>query len=201
MTPPASAMDRPNHPPVPLKNRSLAALLAFLLPGMGHVYQGRYGKGALYFVCILGLYGVGFAMGEGANVYWTWVNPMRDSESFRLHYLGQFWVGLPAWPALLQATLVHLGRPPILDGFMAAPVLDPSMEAPVREAMEHVVNKVFSLHQRWGGLKEIGDIYTTIAGLLNVLAIYDAYEGPAYRDTPADDEATTDKVDDGGDLR
>ena len=29
---------------------------------------------------------------------------------------------------------------------------------------------------------EIGTIYTTVAGLLNILAIYDAYEGPAYLD-------------------
>ena len=99
----------------------------------------------------------------------------------RPQFLGQFWVGLPAWPALLQATLVHLGQRPILDGFMAAPMLDPSMNEAVRGVMEKVVNHAFSLHQKYGGLKEVGDIYTTIAGLLNILAIYDAYEGPADR--------------------
>ena len=36
------------------------------------------------------------------------------------------------------------------------------------------------LHPRLGKLVEIGTIYTTVAGLLNILAIYDAYEGPAY---------------------
>jgi len=36
------------------------------------------------------------------------------------------------------------------------------------------------LHHRLGKLVEIGTIYTTVAGLLNVLAIYDALEGPAF---------------------
>jgi hypothetical protein len=38
------------------------------------------------------------------------------------------------------------------------------------------------LHPRLGKLVEIGTIYTTVAGLLNILAIYDAYEGPAYQE-------------------
>ncbi|RUL89540.1 DUF6677 family protein [Tautonia sociabilis] len=178
-------MDRPNPDLIPLKNRSKAAALALIWPGLGHLYQGRYAKGILYLICIFGLYAVGFALGEGANVYWTWVNPLRDAEHFRLYYLGQFWVGLPAWPALLQATLVHLGHQPILDGFMAAPLLEPGMNDEVRGVMEKVVNHAFSLHQKYGGLKEVGDIYTTIAGLLNVLAIYDAFEGPADRANPS----------------
>jgi len=176
-------MDRPttdSH--VPLKNRSRAALLALLLPGLGHFYQGRTGKAVLYMICILGLYVVGFSLGDGQNVYWTWVNPLRNPEHFRLYFLGQFWVGLPAWPALVQATLINVGHAPLFDGFMAAPVLDPSMEGELREVMKEVVRRVNALHQKYGGLKEIGDIYTTVAGLLNILAIYDAYDGPALAD-------------------
>ena len=47
-------------------------------------------------------------------------------------------------------------------------------------------NILNGLHPRLGKLVEIGTIYTTVAGLLNILAIYDAYEGPAYQDE--DDE-------------
>ena len=47
------------------------------------------------------------------------------------------------------------------------------------EPPQNVIN---GLHPRLGKLVEIGTIYTTVAGLLNVLAIYDAYEGPAYAD-------------------
>ena len=47
---------------VDLKDRRLAALLAWLVPGLGHFYQGRIGKGVLYAVCILSLYIVGMVV-------------------------------------------------------------------------------------------------------------------------------------------
>jgi hypothetical protein len=152
--------------PIPLRNPYWAAFLAWLFPGLGHFYQGRTGKGWLYLICILSLYYLGFVMGEGKIVYWRWVNPMNNPEKFCLHYIGQFFVGLPALPALIQATLSHYDFSPILGGFMAEPPQ----------------NVLYGLHPRLGKLVEIGTIYTTVAGLLNILAIYDAYEGPAYTD-------------------
>jgi hypothetical protein len=152
------------EPPIPLKNPRVAAFLAWLIPGLGHVYQGRIGKGFLYAVCILSLYSLGFFLGEGKIVYWRWVNPLHNPEKFCLYYLGQFFVGLPALPALIQGTLQKFGHAPILWGIMAEP--DP--------------NVLNGLHPRLGKLVEIGSMYTAVAGLLNVLAIYDAYEGPAY---------------------
>ena len=105
-------------------------------------------------------------MGEGKIVYWRWVNPLNNPEKFCLYYIGQFFVGLPALPALIQGTLQLLRLDPILWGFMAEP-------------SQNVIN---GLHPRLGKLVEIGTIYTTVAGLLNILAIYDAYEGPAYQE-------------------
>ena len=46
-------------------------------------------------------------------------------------------------------------------------------------------------HRELGGRFELGVVYTMIAGLLNILAVYDAYEGPAYEDE--EDENETDK--------
>ena len=109
---------------------------------------------------------MGMVMGEGKIVYWRWVNPFNNPEKFCIYYLGQFWVGLPALPALIQGTLQHFGHDPILGGFLAEP-------------SQTVLN---GLHPRLGKLVEIGTIYTTVAGLLNILAIYDAYEGPAYQE-------------------
>lgn len=152
------------HLPVALRNPRTAAFLAWLVPGLGHVYQRRFGKGALYAVCILSLYTTGFVMGEGKIVYWRWVNPLNNPEKFSLYYLGQFFVGLPALPALIQGTLKYLGSNPIPWIGMAEPD-------------SNVIN---GLHPRLGKLVEIGSMYTAVAGLLNVLAIYDAYEGPAY---------------------
>lgn len=157
---------------VPLRNPYLAAFLAWLWPGLGHFYQGRKAKGWLYAISILSLYFIGFAMGEARIVYWRWVSPLSDPEHFSIYYLGQFFVGLPALPALIQGTL-HYFEPTIsvLGGFMAPPE-------------QSLLN---GLHPRLGKLVEVGTIYTTVAGLLNILAIYDAYEGPAY-DALADDE-------------
>ena|GEM_PF-1234680 len=165
-----SITPRMSNTPVPLRNRHLAALLAWMIPGLGHIYQKRTSKGILYAVCILTLYFLGFAFGQGKNVYWRWVNPLHSPDKFCLHYLGQFFVGLPALPALIQATLVHYGFPTLLGGFMAEP-------------SQNVINGLNSS----GRLVDVGTIYTTVAGLLNVLAIYDALEGPAYADLEAEE--------------
>ena len=157
--------------PVPLRNRYLAALLAWLVPGSGHIYQGRTAKGILYALCILSLYFLGFALGDGKIVYWRWVNPMQNPDKFCLHYVGQFFVGLPALPALVQSTLSYYGLPTILGGIMAEPT-------------QNVINGL----QGYGKLIEVGTIYTTVAGLLNVLAIYDAFDGPAYADLDDQEE-------------
>jgi Family of unknown function (DUF6677) len=152
--------------PITFRNPLKAAFLAWLVPGWGHYYQGRKGKAFLYAFCILGLYFVGLYMGEGKIVYWRWVNPFHNPEKFCVHYLGQFFVGLASLPALIQGTLQYYGKDFILGGILAEP-------------SQVVLN---GLHPRLGKLVEIGTIYTTIAGLLNILAIYDAYEGPAYLD-------------------
>lgn len=171
-------------PTVELRNPAIAALLAWLVPGLGHFYQGRTGKGILYSVCILGLYLMGMVMGQGQIVYWRWVNPLNYPEKFCLYYLGQFFVGLPALPALIQGTLHHYGLEPILGGFMAEPK---------QEALN-------ALQVHLGKLVEIGSIYTCIAGLLNILAIYDAYEGPAYVESeePAADRTSARTLPAGG---
>ncbi|MDB5351585.1 MAG: hypothetical protein JWN86_2832 [Planctomycetota bacterium] len=153
---------------IPLKNPYLAAFLAWLVPGLGHFYQGRRGKGVLYFVCILGLFVAGLTMGGGKIVFWRWVSPFQNFEDFRLWYLAQFWVGLAAFPAVIQSTLARYGMSPILGGYLAEPAL-------------HVLN---GMHRQYGRFIDIGTVYTAIAGLLNVLAIYDAFEGPALADEP-----------------
>ncbi len=157
------------QPPIPLKNRYLAALLAWMVPGLGHFYQGRMGKGALYAASILSLFFVGLALGDWRIVYWRWVSPLADSEHFCFAYLGQFFAGLAALPALIQATLGYYGHEATLWSFEA----EPSQ------------NELFGLYPKLGRLVEVGSLYTTVAGLLNILAIYDAFEGPASLADPA----------------
>src|SRR3954466_13370719 len=54
---------------IELKEPWLAALLAWLVPGLGHLYQGRVGKGMLFFFCVLGTFVFGMVIGEGKVVY------------------------------------------------------------------------------------------------------------------------------------
>jgi TM2 domain-containing membrane protein YozV len=159
------------HPKLDLKNRYLALVLAWMVPGLGHFYQGRIAKGLLYATCILSLFVVGLAMGDWKIIYWRWVSPSTNTEAFCFNYLGQFWAGPVALPALIQATLTRYHQTPTLWGFMAEP-------------SQNVIN---GLYPRLGKFVEIGTLYTTVAGLLNILAMYDAFEGPAHLN---EDQAT-----------
>ena len=106
-----------------LENGPQAALLSYLVPGMGQMYQGRIGKGILFFLCIYALFFYGQWLGSGtahiddkdynvtSNVYlphtahlsnpWNLPDTLADLYN-RPHFLGQFWVGIVAWPAIWQ---------------------------------------------------------------------------------------------------
>ena len=75
------------------------AFLAWLLPGLGHLYQGRTGKGILFFVCIVGTFIYGLYLGDGRVVYAS--TPILS----RWQFLCQVGVGLPALPAVLTDIL------------------------------------------------------------------------------------------------
>ncbi len=93
-------------PRLNLKNRNVAAVLAFLIPGAGHWYQGRCFKAAIYSVCILSTFFWGQAMAEWKGVYFRWQD-FEGNNRFRtrdrtIGYLSQVLVGLPALPAVVQ---------------------------------------------------------------------------------------------------
>ena len=88
---------------IDLKNRWVAGILAFLVPGAGHLYQGRFIKAAIYFVCILGLFFTGMAMAEWRAVQ----TPTREAVEDRqltslLKYSAQAGVGVAALYGLVQ---------------------------------------------------------------------------------------------------
>jgi hypothetical protein len=144
---------------VELRDPWVAAILAWLVPGLGHIYQGRTAKGLLFMICILSTFFYGLYLSDGRAVYASWVEGDK-----RLYYLCQVFVGLPALPALLQNYLVHSGKAPLWGGIMAPPVTPAQLSEWYK-----TLNVYFDL----------GTVYTTIAGLLNVLVIYDAWGGPA----------------------
>lgn len=162
---------------VNLKDPILAGILAWLVPGAGHLYQHRRAKAAIFFVCIFGTFMYGMFLGEGRVVYAQWEGP----EFRRYPYICQVGVGLPSLPAAVLAWTdgeSFFGTkwyvPPEIFGGKS-PELD-------------------ELHLRLNRRFELGTVFTMIAGLLNVLAIYDAVCGPAYSIArrprrPGDDEA------------
>ena len=154
------------HIEIDLRQPGLAAFWAWLWPGAGHLYQRRYAKGILFMVCILSTYFYGLAMAGGHVVYASWKAPER-----RWQYFCQFGVGLPALPALVQARRMATGDPLLFDGIMAPPQYEPFMQG---------ADELSKWHLEYKLLFELGTLYTMIAGLLNVLAIYDAYAGPVW---------------------
>jgi hypothetical protein len=99
-------MSKKLDPRITLKNRTQAVILAIIMPGLGHFYQGRYFKGLIFSVCILGTFFFGVSMGEGRTVYLRYYQSSRDHEGFarkwNIGYVSQVLVGAVAWPAIIQ---------------------------------------------------------------------------------------------------
>ena len=82
------------------RNPIISGMLAFLIPGAGHLYQGRWFKGCIYFFCILGAYFGGMQLGEGAVVYQKPIG--RNIRNVTLTFLAQSPIGIPSLVALYQ---------------------------------------------------------------------------------------------------
>jgi hypothetical protein len=259
-------------PRITLKNRWLAGILAFLLPGAGHLYQGRKFKGIVCCASVLVTFFTGMCMGDWSVVYWK-----RDPQNFLNPYYAQVFVGLPALPSLIQSrrfqdqrgdeigisgpldtsfegnVRFHESGAKIPDGHLVGrisirpggdrgdgraavgefkgtltrengkpeertlylddvPRLGPAVDAdPDRSLNMEVVDKdanpprkvgeihgdiprtfmnrfeappndayYLELHRNLGKYYELAMTFTMIAGLLNILVILDAVEGPAY---------------------
>ena len=163
---------------IDLKNRALAAFLAWLVPGAGHWYQGRQTKAILFFVAILLTYFIGFAIGEGHVVYASWVPGDK-----RWHYICQLGAGAVTLPALIQTNRLNKYTD---YSQIPAGITDPEFEPwvggwmspPRRPVVEDRPDDTAAWYARMGSGYEMGTWYTMIAGLLNILVIYDAYAGP-----------------------
>jgi len=175
-----------------LKDPRLAAFLGWLVPGLGHIYQGRTGKGVLLFVCILGTFFYGLYIGGGRVVYASTENVLsRKFLNERWQYVCQLGVGLPALPALIQRDRVRSQKTPLfganLDNkfVMRPPYPHPpgqpfgkfTSPGPSGAVIDHP-DELAKWNYDLGESFEIGTVFTVIAGLLNILAIFDAYGGP-----------------------
>jgi hypothetical protein len=90
----------------------------------------------------------------------------------RYPFIPQAGVGAPAIVALIQFGLVSQGYPPLLGSDALAPPRGPLDE------QRH--DELAVRHEKLKAFFEMGTLYTMIAGILNVFAMYDACLGPAF---------------------
>lgn len=264
-------------PRINFRSREIAAVLAFLIPGAGHFYQGRKLKAGIFFSGILTLFYGGMILGDWQPVYSHVVYSSRANSTtemdpaeagfgkkFSFGYSAQLAVGLPALPALLQqgrfasdpgvvnslsesvdsrfSGMARLedrfvpvnGRIQLSPGPVGSGVgtfsgqtrdgdsFEIDVSGPVRLGrkvygsphrlliqtgisgaeingspvfeLQGSIDRSFldwyqvprdnseldRLHLKLSHLFDIACVFTWIAGLLNVMAIWDAYDGPAY---------------------
>ncbi|MCI0457254.1 MAG: hypothetical protein L0Z62_09775 [Gemmataceae bacterium] len=224
----------PTKPTAPPRTYSpLAAFLSYLVPGLGQIVQGRVGKGVLFLVCLYGLFFYGMALGHWQNVYVPSSPPPKegrrssvlDAITDRARFAGQFWIGVAAWPALLQ----HFAGTPYVempDGSRGKIVLvenaqgyDLAVRSPRTADLTIKEQDGSSVEVERNGQRErypvktlpllgslmsepdegtvnrqmrnadkkfdVGWMYTVIAGVLNILVIYDAFAGAFFGTRPS----------------
>ncbi len=196
MQQPATAKDL-ETPTLPRRCSVLAGFLSYLVPGLGQISQGRIGKGVLFMSCLLTMFFAGQAMGDWKNVYlpdlargpennWEnnpWklpkiLNPAANVYH-RPQFAGQFWIGIAAWPAIWQYNNMPVpaeATSPFWHNFQRGP-RDFNNEPELRR---YLTNSDKTPDVAW--------VYTVIAGVLNILVIYDAFAGAAYAAAPPKSE-------------
>jgi hypothetical protein len=256
-------------PRIRLKNRFLAVILAWLLPGAGHFYQERRLKSAIYFCSIVGLWVMAMHLSE-----WKVMAAPYNERNERppliqvLRFGAQSGIGLPAVCSVVQrerarndenaavrvlkdtfqteftGRVSYPGERATIVGDVTGTVsftetqgqFGPSMEGSFKgtttEGLDVDVelngaaslgrpvdgdhrrtltaqitregdsigdlrgtisrspwNWLFvplnaqqemDLHRRLGKFHELATLLSVVAGLLNILVIFDAYGGPAY---------------------
>jgi hypothetical protein len=165
----------------PAKLDFAAGLLSYLIPGLGQIAQGRIAKGVVFFVSLYALFFYGWALGQGKNVYLPSGNARGGSIEqllpdlyARPHFAGQVFIGVAAWPALWQ--YFH---------FDSNKVEGPGIGTMMRAPKDEEINR---LQRDESKTWDLGWVYTVIAGVLNILVIYDAIAGPAFREIMVKDE-------------
>jgi hypothetical protein len=160
---------------IDLKNPWIVGGLAWLVPGLGHYYQGRLFKAILFAACIIPTFLLGMCLGSSQeigfarNVYCSW----REGDK-RWFFIPQFCVGSVAIPAIAQSYLVDDGKTPFWNGAMSPPVLpgySKNRHLQGRPTLDDIILKL-------GGKFELGTLFTVVAGLMNLLVLFDAIDGP-----------------------
>jgi len=210
-------------------------VLSYLVPGLGQIVQGRVAKGLLFGVCIYTLFFYGLYLGSGSvtlrgrtyrvssNVYLP--DTVEDEKANRgltalaqnlynrPQFAGQFWVGIAAWPAIVQylsydrreaaaaedeVSRLYAQLEQKVDADEEARIRRRIQELEESKALRHPVLGTFMREpspEAVNAVSNAGDkrlelawVYTVIAGVLNIMVIYDALAGPAFAAKDHDSE-------------
>ena len=135
----------------------LAGMLAWIIPGAGHVYLGRTVRGIIICVCVNGMFWAGMAMGGVFTV-----DPLGE----RWWFIGQISTGVSGAAAWYHQ---QDRRKALADEF--------SLGGP-RPGRSNKAEYDKALHDRKLALVYPTDIvsraYTGVAGMLNLMCIFDA---------------------------
>ncbi|MCB9840796.1 MAG: hypothetical protein H6809_03985 [Phycisphaeraceae bacterium] len=184
------------NPPTyePLRFNPVAGVLAFLIPGAGHVYMGQATRGVLIGAGILGLFFGGMFIG-GLSI----VDSRSPRMENRISYYGQVLVG----PAAIIVDRLHQSMFKAVDertrttralnpGEVIIPAGDPrnGRNVPIIARAADGTDEGPPYVKSLGKVHEIGLLYTLVAGMLNLIVIIDA-AFPGGRLVPGARKATT----------
>lgn len=127
----------------------VAGLLAFLLPGAGHLFLKKTRRGVMICVGVLGLFFGGMFIG-GIDVI--------DSREDELWFYGQVLVG----PVAIAVDRIHQGTK------------IPNPDVPGQTMTPPPGSPQYFNEKSIGKMNELGTLFATIAGMLNLIAILDA---------------------------
>ncbi len=166
-TPPQDTPPRAVHPEERLE--PVAGLLALLLPGLGHFYLGERERGVLIAAGILGLFFGGMLIG-GIDVV--------DSREDTIWFAGQSLVG----PVAFAVDYVHQHRLKVVGKdivenreVMRLRTANPGhTRGPDGREIEAAPGVPPPNSKSLGRMNELGTLFATIAGMLNLIVIIDA---------------------------
>ncbi len=115
-------------------------------------------------------------MSGGRCVYASW----NETEK-RWQYVLQAGIGLPAMPAAVQAWRARNNELPLIsNSFMTGPQSTSDLD---------------KWNEQTASGFDMGTLYTMVAGLLNVLVVFDAWAGPLPPPTPKKRQREADQDD------
>ena len=178
----------------PLRFNPIAGVLAFLIPGAGHVYAGQVTRGVLIGAGILGLFFGGMLIG-GLSI----VDSRSPRMENRISFYGQVLVG----PAAIIVDRLHQSMFKAVDertraaralnpGEVILPPGDPrnGRNFPIIARATPGTDEGPPYVKSLGKVHEIGLLYTLVAGMLNLIVIIDAMF-PGGRLVPGRSAAST----------